>query len=176
MCGRYAWSNPQVERFRKYAPSSTQKVKPRYNRAPGQKHPIIKSSKKESSWADAQWGNFPSSNSPKAQKFPINARSETVAEKPTFEESFQQRRCIVPADGYYEWQTKDQQAWSRDEYDGDGLYSLFVHSNYNEAQLFGHQYTNLLTRWTSNENSSPTAGLMPLYLVLLQDLEIWHMR
>ena len=59
-------------------------------------------------------------------------------------------------DGY----PKDQQAWSRDEYDGDGLYSLFVHSNYNEAQLFGHQYTNLLTRWTSNENSSPTAGLV----------------
>ena len=109
MCGRYAWSNPQVERFRKYAPSSTQKVKPRYNRAPGQKHPIIKSSKKESSWTDAQWGNFPSSNSPKAQKFPINARSETVAEKPTFEESFQQRRCIVPADGYYEWQVEGHQ-------------------------------------------------------------------
>jgi putative SOS response-associated peptidase YedK len=109
MCGRYAWSNPQVERFRKYAHPPTQKIEPRYNRAPGQKHPVIKSSKSETSWTDAQWGNFPSANSPNKKKFPINARSETVAEKPTFEQSFQERRCIVPADGYYEWQVEGHQ-------------------------------------------------------------------
>ena len=109
MCGRYAWSNPQVERFRKYAPTSPQKIEPRYNRAPGQKHPVIKSSKSETSWTDAQWGNFPSANSPNKKKFPINARSESVAEKPTFEQSFQERRCLVPADGYYEWQVEGHQ-------------------------------------------------------------------
>jgi putative SOS response-associated peptidase YedK len=109
MCGRYAWSNPQVERFRKYAPPPNQKIEPRYNRAPGQKHPVIKSSKSETSWGDAQWGNFPSANSLNKKKFPINARSETVAEKPTFEQSFQERRCLVPADGYYEWQVEGHQ-------------------------------------------------------------------
>ena len=109
MCGRYAWSNPEVERFRKYASPPSNKIEPRYNRAPGQKHPVIKSSKRETSWADAQWGNFPSANSPNKRKFPINARSETVAEKPTFEESFQSRRCIIPADGYYEWQVVGNQ-------------------------------------------------------------------
>ena len=109
MCGRYAWSNPQIERFRKHAPPPNQKIDPRYNRAPGQKHPVIKSNKSETSWADAQWGNFPSANSPNKKKFPINARSETVAEKPTFEQSFQERRCLVPADGYYEWQVEGHQ-------------------------------------------------------------------
>ena len=109
MCGRYTWTNPQVERFRKYAPAPQKNIEPRYNRAPGQKHPVIKSSKSETLWADAQWGNFPSPNSPNTRKFPINARSETVAEKPTFEESFQERRCLIPADGYYEWQVEGHQ-------------------------------------------------------------------
>jgi len=109
MCGRYTWTNPQVERFRKYAPAPQKTIEPRYNRAPGQKHPVIKSSKSETLWADAQWGNFPSSKSPNERKFPINARSETMAEKPTFEESFQERRCLIPADGYYEWQVQGHQ-------------------------------------------------------------------
>ena len=109
MCGRYTWTNPQVERFRKYAPAPQKTIEPGYNRAPGQKHPVIKSSESETSWTNAKWGNFPPANSPSKRKFPINARSETVAKKPTFEESFQQRRCIVPADGYYEWQVEGHQ-------------------------------------------------------------------
>jgi putative SOS response-associated peptidase YedK len=106
MCGRYTWTNPQVERFCKYAPAPQKTIEARYNRAPGQKHPVLRSAGQAMQWAEAMWGSQVGES---GKRFPINARSETVAEKPTFEESFQQRRCIVPADGYYEWQVEGHQ-------------------------------------------------------------------
>ena len=109
MCGRYAWSNPQVECFRKYAPPPPQKIKPRYNRSPGQSHPILHSNNQTFSWADAEWGSFPSANSVNPRGFPINARSETVSQKPTFQAAFESQRCLIPADGYYEWQVVERE-------------------------------------------------------------------
>ena len=108
MCGRYAWSNPQVECFRKYAPPPPQKIKPRYNRSPGQSHPILHSNNQTFAWADAEWGSFPSANSVNPRGFPINARSETVSQKPTFQAAFESQRCLIPADGYYEWQVVER--------------------------------------------------------------------
>ena len=108
MCGRYAWSNPQVECFRKYAPPPPQKIKPRYNRSPGQSHPILHSNNQTIAWADAEWGSFPSANSVNPRGFPINARSETVSQKPTFQAAFESQRCLIPADGYYEWQVVER--------------------------------------------------------------------
>ena len=109
MCGRYAWSNPQVECFRKYAPPPPQKIKPRYNRSPGQSHPILHSNNQTIAWADAEWGSFPSANSVNPRGFPINARSETVSQKPTFQAAFESQRCLIPADGYYEWQVVERE-------------------------------------------------------------------
>jgi putative SOS response-associated peptidase YedK len=108
MCGRYAWSNPQVERFRKYAPAPPKKIQPRYNRSPGQNHPILYSSNHTISWTEAYWGSFPSANSENLRGFPINARSETVSQKTTFQAAFESQRCLVPADGYYEWQVVER--------------------------------------------------------------------
>ena len=108
MCGRYAWSNPQVECFRKYARPPAQKIKPRYNRSPGQSHPILHSNNQTIAWADAEWGSFPSANSVNPRGFPINARSETVSHKPTFQAAFESQRCLIPADGYYEWQVVER--------------------------------------------------------------------
>ena len=160
MCGRYAWSNPQVERFRKYAPPPNQKIEPRYNRAPGQNHPVIKSSKSETSWTDAQWGNFPSANSPNKKKFPINARSETVAEKPTFEQSFQERRCLVPADGYYEWQVEGNQRKPH-------FFHLTEYPTFAFAGLWkeadGHDCFTILTR-SANSNCLHLHHRMPVIL------------
>ena len=56
--------------------------------------------------ANLRWGLIPSwAKDPKIGVQCINARAETISEKPAFRESFQQRRCLVPADGFWEWET-----------------------------------------------------------------------
>lgn len=60
--------------------------------------------------ARLRWGLIPSwAQDPKIGNRMINARSETVAEKPAFKNAFQQRRCVIPADGFFEWQKEGKQ-------------------------------------------------------------------
>ena len=111
MCGRYAWGQ------KKPLPHSKNLLIPppppsvSYNRAPGQRHPIVIQCEKEVTWIDAKWGIEPeltmSFNCPK----PINARIETILEKPIFKNSVIDRRCLVPADGYFEWQKLGDQKY-----------------------------------------------------------------
>lgn len=58
-----------------------------------------------------QWGLIPSWS--KQAKGIINARSETIEEKPSFRESFQRQRCLIPADGFYEWQRSGKIAFQQ---------------------------------------------------------------
>lgn len=57
-----------------------------------------------------RWGLVPSwANDPSIGVKLINARAETLAEKPSFRQAYQRRRCLIPADGFYAWQTVDRQ-------------------------------------------------------------------
>ena len=79
---------------------------PRYNIAPTQPIAIVRMNPHthRREWAHAHWGLIPSwSKDPAIGARMINARSETVAEKPSFRAAFKRRRCLVPADGFYEW-------------------------------------------------------------------------
>ena len=59
-------------------------------------------------WTPMWWARPANGDSSGNKLFPINARSETVTDKPIFSDSFRHRRCLVPADGFYEWKrTKD---------------------------------------------------------------------
>lgn len=80
---------------------------PKYNITPGQNVPII--IKEETrKCAIMRWGLVPSwSNDPLIGFQMINARSETVAQKPSFKNSLRKRRCIVPSNGFYEWKKLD---------------------------------------------------------------------
>lgn len=107
MCGRFSMTSPWEllkERFDVEIPESDYRL--RYNAAPGQDLFVIP----EETPKEAQlyhWGLVPFwAKDPKIGNRLINARAETVAEKPAFRKSFQKHRCLVLADGFYEWDKK----------------------------------------------------------------------
>jgi putative SOS response-associated peptidase YedK len=110
MCGRYVLkSTPQRLRevFGIEGPDTahSEAWRPRYNLAPMQRAPIVRLLEGRRHLDLLQWGLIPSwAQDPALGNRLINARSETAAEKPAFRAAFKSRRCIVPADGFYEWQ------------------------------------------------------------------------
>ncbi len=82
---------------------------PRYNIAPSQMAPVITNrNRKELSLL--KWGLVPIwAKNPAIGNRLINARAETIAEKPSFRAAFKKRRCLILADGYYEWTKRDKQ-------------------------------------------------------------------
>lgn len=83
---------------------------PRYNIAPSQNVPIVRDTAKGRELAMARWGLVPRWwKEEKSRYSTINARAETVAEKPTYREAFRRMRCLIPATGFYEWKRVDDQ-------------------------------------------------------------------
>ena len=77
---------------------------PRYNIAPGQNVPIIRNAGHCNELLLARWGLVPHwSREPGTKYSTINARAETVAEKPSYRDAFKRKRCLIPANGFYEW-------------------------------------------------------------------------
>ena len=103
MCGRYTLGTGEEALIEAFDVSSlTFDFVPRYNIAPGQQAPVVAEDRHGRRIGLLTWGLVPSwVDSPKSGL--INARSESVASKPSFREAFQRRRCLVPADGFYEW-------------------------------------------------------------------------
>jgi putative SOS response-associated peptidase YedK len=80
-------------------------IKPNYNVAPSQDIAIVVREGNKNRLVSCRWGFVCSWSKDMSQAFKmINARAETVAEKPSFREAFQKKRCLVVADGFYEWQ------------------------------------------------------------------------
>ena len=105
MCGRFSiFADPErlVERFDASLPE--QGLQPRYNAAPTQDLPVILN-EDERHIQLLRWGLVPFwAEDPAIGSRMINARSETLAEKPSFRTALKKRRCLVLADGFYEWQ------------------------------------------------------------------------
>lgn len=118
MCGRYAStrSDSDLQAVFDIAETVGAEVPPSYNVAPTQTvRTVLERSPKDEPKADAvrqlrsvRWGLIPSwAKDAKIGSRLINARSETITEKPSFKKAASRRRCIVPADGYYEWEKRD---------------------------------------------------------------------
>ena len=99
MCGRLAIYSRPVDASHILKVRYVPQWKPRFNIAPGSMLPVITGSDTPAGWA--RWGFAPREN---ASFAPINARIETVFEKPFFRDAARHRRCLVPFDGYYEWE------------------------------------------------------------------------
>ena len=108
MCGRYRLGRGR-EAFKKYFGTAEREDfewEPRFNIAPTQNVPVIRQDAKEPKriLSTMRWGLIPrwAADMSLGSKL-INARSETVREKPSFVACLRERRCLVPADGFYEW-------------------------------------------------------------------------
>lgn len=107
MCGRYAAARDVVEVGAWFHAEQLPDLElpPRYNVAPTAKSYIVLEHDGARMVETAQWGLVPSwSKDASRGSRMINARSETVAQKPAYRSAFKRRRCLVPVDGYYEWQ------------------------------------------------------------------------
>ena len=105
MCGRYSLTASLQELAERFEFDSDQEIfQPRYNIAPTQQVLTVVGGETRRA-GFMRWGLIPSWSKGGPTSRPlINARAETVAEKPAFRGSLRNRRCLVPADGFYEWQ------------------------------------------------------------------------
>ena len=106
MCGRFAFYSPTEAAAALFGVSTSLEVAPRYNIAPTQAIAAIRNDKDgERELVMLRWGLVPFwAKDPSIGNRMINARAETVAEKPSYRNAYKHRRCLVLADGFYEWQ------------------------------------------------------------------------
>ena len=106
MCGRFAFYSPAEAAAALFGVDAVAASEPRYNIAPTQPVLAIRSAEgQEREFVMLRWGLIPYwAKDPSIGNRLINARAETVAEKPVFRDAYQKRRCIILADGFYEWQ------------------------------------------------------------------------
>ncbi|AFY30697.1 SOS response-associated peptidase [Calothrix sp. PCC 7507] len=176
MCGRFTLKQPAASIAQAFHVDSVPDLTPQYNIAPTQMVITVlhhvESNKRE--FQQLRWGLIPSwaKDVAIASKL-INARSETVAEKPSFRAAFRRRRCLVVADGFYEWQRQP------------GKKQPFYFS-LQDGQPFG--FAGLWERWqspsgeeitsctilttTANELLQPIHDRMPV-IVAPKDYNLW---
>jgi putative SOS response-associated peptidase YedK len=104
MCGRFTLRTPQNVLVTRFMLETTPSLFERYNVAPTQESLVVRAMDGHRQGVFMRWGLIPSwAKDSKIGASLINARAETIAEKPAYRTAFQRRRCLVPADGYYEW-------------------------------------------------------------------------
>jgi len=109
MCGRFAFYSPAEAAVALFGVSVSIDLKPRYNIAPTQTIAAIRNDSDENrELVMLRWGLVPFwAKDPSIGNRMINARAETVAEKPSYRAAFRHRRCVVLADGFYEWRREN---------------------------------------------------------------------
>lgn len=180
MCGRYYRRSDKqriAEAFRAGLPT-TFEILPSYNVAPQSFQPIVRLNHdtQERELAQLRWGLIPFwAKDAKLGYSTINAKSETVATSAMFREPLKRRRCLVPADGFYEWQkldAKNRQPWAIGLADGSlfafaGLWDRWIDKT---TQQPLETYTILTTE--ANELTAPIHNRMPVILAP-RDYERW---
>lgn len=108
MCGRYNIRPGAVAWLEGLgiAANLLREMGPRYNVAPGQDLPVVRPGEAEPELAQMRWGFVPHwMRDPDPKAWPINARAETAADKRYFRDAMKKSHCLIPATGFYEWQS-----------------------------------------------------------------------
>jgi putative SOS response-associated peptidase YedK len=168
MCGRFALYTDPIALAKKFQTENLLEMQPSYNVAPSQTIPIIRNEQGHRLLALAKWGLIPSwAKDIKIGYNTINARADTVAEKPSFRSAFQHRRCLIPADGYFEWQeiagSKTKQPWyiSLKNQEPMALAGLWEHWQGSDGSVI-ESCTIIVT--SGNELMQPIHDRMPVIL------------
>ena len=112
MCGRYRLARKKEILAETFDVDNDVEWSPRYNVAPGQNVPVVRqdAARPSRSISLVRWGLIPFwAKDAKAGYKMINARAETVADTPAFRDPFRSRRCLIPADAFYEWVKEGKQ-------------------------------------------------------------------
>lgn len=129
MCGRYTLTVPKMKLEARFNAKMDFEWNVTYNAAPSQKLPIIRDISPDKIEL-ATWGFLPKWMAEKNKLGFINARAETIFEKPTFKKAIQSQRCLIPADSFFEWKKT-----------GDGKVPYRISLKDNELFSFGGIWT-----------------------------------
>lgn len=166
MCGRYTIAVSAEQLLAEFGIEPPAGFEPRYNVAPQQDVPVIGvGSDEKPRFALVRWGLVPGwAESPGAVKSTINARAETLLERPTFRDPFLRQRCLVIADGFFEWKRQDgtkQPWWFRLE-DGRPFAFAGLWDRWQGAEQTLYSCAIVTTR--ANDTVSPVHDRMPVIL------------
>jgi putative SOS response-associated peptidase YedK len=141
------------------------KYRPRYNIAPQQEHFIVTTEYENRKLTAARWGLTTNPDQQGRRRYLINAKAETVESRPAFAEAFAQRRCVIPASGFYEWTGPSyarQPSWIHRR-DGDLLFfaGLYQHGEKNDP---GTQSAFTILTCAANSTLATIHDRMPVIL------------
>lgn len=171
VCGRFTLASSRYEVAEQFEVGeiTAPEMPPRYNVAPSQEVYAVTASQDGSHrvLSSFRWGLVPSwASDPSIGNRMINARSETAASKPSFRAAFVRRRCLVPANGYYEWQKPAAGAGRKVPYyfhRRDGLILAFagLWESWNHADRAELRTCTILTTG-ANATNAPVHDRMPV--------------
>jgi len=168
MCGRFAFYSPSEAAAALFGANDAPPIDARYNIAPTQQVAAVREQGDSGrEFAMLRWGLVPFwAKDPAIGNRMINARAETVAEKPAYRAAFRHRRCVVLADGFYEWQKRDDaktpyfiSQLSGEPFGLAGLWESWTDKETGESL----QTTTLITT-AANEFMAPLHHRMPVVL------------
>lgn len=175
MCGRYSIFAEAKKLEKRFNAELTNDLTPHYNAAPTQTLPIITNAEGERKIEFFHWGLIPSwAENPAIGSKMLNARSETLTEKPSFKKALEKRRCLVLADGFYEWKTegKKKQPVRTSLKSGEMFAMAGLWENWTDKETGEviHSFTIITTE--ANDLLKPIHDRMPVILSPKNE-EIW---
>ncbi|HEY9728669.1 MAG TPA: SOS response-associated peptidase [Chroococcales cyanobacterium] len=178
MCGRYSQRQSADVIAKAFEVDNVPALEPRYNIAPTQSVPTVlqPSVSQSRQFKMLHWGLIPKwAKDSKIGAKLINARAETVAEKPSFRSAFRKRRCLVLADGFYEWQQQENKKQKQPYYfrlnDGQPFAFAGLWEQWEDVSGEAIDSCTLLTT-DANELMRPVHNRMPVILNP-KDYERW---
>lgn len=168
MCGRFAFYSPSEAVAALFGVNDAPPVESRYNIAPTQNIAAVREHDDSGrEFALLRWGLVPFwAKDPSIGNRMINARAETVAEKPAYRAAFRHRRCVVLADGFYEWQKRGdaKTPWFISQENGEPFGLAGLWESWTDKETGESLQTTTLITTAANEFMAPLHHRMPVVL------------